>query len=202
MEVVVDDDEVVDVRHPFPEMTPSQFEEWVAKVLQEEGRAVDGLEVTLHDKVVTPDGSYDMDATVRFTAMGMEFLVFVEAKYHKNAIKRDLVQVLQQKVLSAGAHKGIIVSTAPFQQGALNFAAAHGIALVQVTEGQFLFLRKAADMPAASRAEARSFGIPDFVGLELSEGETPGAIGVRTRYFNSGDDRAGSLFGVPGLFED
>lgn len=83
-------------------------------------------------------GTFDFDATARYQFAGMSFLVLVEAKLHKNPIKRELVLVLYQKILSVGAHKGVMVSTAPYQAGAVAFAKTHGIALVTVTEGRFI----------------------------------------------------------------
>ena len=54
----------------------------------------------------------------------MEFLIVVEAKKHRYPIKRELVQVLHSKIQSVGAHKGVMVSTAPYQNGALDSATA------------------------------------------------------------------------------
>jgi hypothetical protein len=56
-----------------------------------------------------------LPSTVRYQFGGLSILVLVEAKLHKNPIKRKLVQVLYQKVQRAGAHKGVMVSTAPYQ---------------------------------------------------------------------------------------
>jgi hypothetical protein len=39
----------------------------------------------------------DFDATVRYQLAGMSFLVVVEAKLHKNPIKRELVQILSRR---------------------------------------------------------------------------------------------------------
>ena len=36
-----------------------------------------------------------VDVTVRFSALGMEFLVLIECNHHKNRIKREVLQVLQ-----------------------------------------------------------------------------------------------------------
>jgi hypothetical protein len=139
---------------------------------------VDHLTVTLHDKVEGPDGIYDFDATVRYQLAGMSFLVLVEAKRHKNPIKRELVQVLHQKVQSVGAHKGVMISTAPYQIGAVKFAKAHGIALVTVTEGRFTY--EARDMlpgPEMSRDEAAErFNVPTFVGHYFGPGSKPDTI--------------------------
>lgn len=127
-------------RYPYSGITPGEFEEFVAEELLGAAAAeVDGLVVGLHEKVAGVDGVYEFDATVRYRFAGMEFLVVVEAKLHRNPIKRELVQVLRQKVQSVGAHKGVLVATSAFQSGAVEFARTHGIALVTVTEGRFVF---------------------------------------------------------------
>ena len=124
-------------------MSPAQFEEFVAgQLLGAAASEVEDLEVTLHEKIVGVDGAYDFDATVRYRFAGMDFLVVVEAKLHRNRIKRELVQVLHQKVLSVGAHKGVMVATSPYQAGAVEFAKAHGIALVTVTQRRFMFVNR------------------------------------------------------------
>jgi hypothetical protein len=128
------------VGYPCPVITPGEFEEFVAGgLLGAAGSGVDDLVVRVHEKVVGGDGVYDFDATVRYRFAGMAFLVVVEAKLHRNPIKRELVQVLHQKVHSVGAHKGVMVATSAYQAGAIEFATAHGIALVTVTEGRFVF---------------------------------------------------------------
>jgi hypothetical protein len=102
--------------------------------------------------------------------------VLVEAKLHKNPVKRELVQVLHQKVQSVGAHKGLMVSTAPYQTGAVIFAKAHGIALVTVTEGRFVYeTRDALPVSQTSREEAAErFSPPTFVGHYYGPGDEPG----------------------------
>jgi Restriction endonuclease len=127
-------------RYPHPAITPAEFEEFVARdLLGAAGPAVDDLAVTVHEKVAGADGAYDFDATVRYRFAGLAFLVVVEAKLHRNPIKRELVQVLHQKINSVGAHKGVLVATSPYQAGAVEFATAHGIALVTVAESRFVF---------------------------------------------------------------
>ncbi|MGN9769066.1 restriction endonuclease [Micromonospora sp. SD12] len=139
---MIEDDYAV-VRFPPAEITPARFEAFVAEeLLRSAGPEVDDLVVTLHDKVTGLDGGYELDATVRYRFAGLAFLVIVEAKLHRNPIKRELVQVLYQKVQSVGAHKGVMVATAPYQSGAVAFARAHGIALVTVVEGRFVFVHR------------------------------------------------------------
>jgi hypothetical protein len=137
------------------------------------------LRVDVRPSVVGTDGTYEFDATVRHEVAGMEFLTIVEAKQHKNPIKRELVQVLRDKVQSVGAQKGVMVATAPYQKGAVDYALVHGIALVTVTEGRFtLITRAATPTPTPSRESARRLGIPDFVGHCYSRGDTIESISV------------------------
>jgi len=161
--------------YPPADITPGEFEEFVAQLLGSAKPVVDHLTVTLHDKIEGPDGAYDFDATVRYQLAGMSFLVLVEAKRHKNPIKRELVQVLNQKVQSVGGHKGVMISTAPYQTGAVKFAKAHGVALVTVTEGRFTFeTRDMLPGSAMSREEAAErFSIPTFVGHYYGPGRAP-----------------------------
>lgn len=136
---MIEDDRSI-ARFPCPAITPREFEEFVAgELLGAAGSEVDELTVTVHEKIVGADGAYDFDATVRYRFAGLDFLVVVEAKLHRNPVKREMVQVLQQKMHSVGAHKGVMVATSPYQAGAVEFAKAHGIALVTVTESRFVF---------------------------------------------------------------
>lgn len=168
--------------YPPADITPAEFESFVTSLFDsiEEGGGIANLRIQNHEVVQGRDGSYDFDATVRYELAGMAFLLLVEAKLHKNPIKRETVQVLHQKLQSVGAQKGVLVSTAPFQRGALDFALAHGIALVTVTEGRFTFETKAATKPTTpTREETQNrFGLPIFVGHVYSNGDTPGSVGV------------------------
>jgi len=163
-------------------MTAAEFEDWVAKFMKSLGAATPGFEVTRHEKVAGSDGTYDIDATARYEVAGVNHLMLIEAKRHKNSIKRELVQALFQKVQSTGAHKGVLVATAPFQSGAIDFAIAHGIALVAVTEGRYTMLTKSLDpRPTLSRELAASrFGLPIFVGTAIYEGSSATSIGFGT----------------------
>ena len=161
--------------YPAPDMGFDDFEAFVVATFEQIAPQVDDLRVQLHEKIQSVDGEYDFDATVRFRFGGMDFLVLVEAKFHNHPIKRDVAQVLHSKVASVGAHKGVIIATAPFQKGAMTYAATHGIALVKITEGRFTFIRRSADpLPPASVQEAREMGIPDFVGINYQQNEDGG----------------------------
>lgn len=78
----------------------------------------------------------------------MSFLVLVECKYHKNPVKREMILALHSKVVSVGAQKGAMFSTSGFQSGAIEYAAAHGIATVQIQDGRSsYFTRSIAPTP-------------------------------------------------------
>ena len=126
-------------------LTPKQFEIEVEHLLKtlERGKLSDFKTQRL-EVIQGVDGDYEIDVTARFEALGGNFLVLVECKHHKNPIKRDVVQVLYDRIRSVGAHKGMIFSTASFQKGAIEYAKQRGIALVKVADGKTSYSTKAA----------------------------------------------------------
>ncbi len=84
------------------------------------------------------DGVYQIDVLASYTALGVNMTVLVECKRYKNPVQRDVVQVLHDKLRSTGAHKGIIFSTSGFQDGAVQYALRHKIALITMLPGKFL----------------------------------------------------------------
>jgi hypothetical protein len=187
-------------QYPPADITATEFEKFVAELLAATSPLLDDLKVTLHEVVPGVDGDYDFDITVRYELAGMTFLILVECKRHKNPIKRELVQVLHQKVQSVGGHKGVLISTAPYQRGALEFAKTHGIALVTVTEDRFAFqTRSASPAPIMNRQEApESFGLSIFVGHSYSEGDDLGSTAVTTLLTERPEDIAVQILGVVG----
>lgn len=184
--------------HPAPNITSAEFEQFVADLLRSTDPLLDGLQVTLHDKIQGVDGVYDFDATVKFGVGGMRFLVLIEAKHHSNPIKRELVQVLHDKLRSVGAHKAAMISTAPYQRGALEYAKTHRIALVTVTEGRFTFRTRAIqEAPALSRQQATDrFGLPEFVGHAYGPGSAARSTQVTLLSTEYPSYVAETLFGV------
>jgi hypothetical protein len=189
------------VRPPDWDITPEEFEELTAGLLQEAMGEADGFKIERHTVLPAADGTYDIDATVRFEVGGIAFLVLVEAKRHKNPIKRELVTALHQKMQSTGAQKGILVSTAAFQSGAIDFAQAHGIALATVVSGR-LHLESKADPShrACLGRGAAAPGIPALVARLV--GLTPGAELMEPELF--GTERLGYLISTvfPDLTQD
>ncbi|WP_375424193.1 restriction endonuclease [uncultured Friedmanniella sp.] len=171
-----DDVAAVTARYPAGEIRPAEFEQFVVDLLSALGPAAGAAPVvTLHDKIEGADGTYDFDATARFNWGGMSFLVLAEAKLHKHPIKRELVQVLNDKLRSVGAQKAVMFSTAPYQSGALSYAKAHGIALATVTEGRHTYeTRSRQPAPPLTRQQAAEWGIPPFVAHAYTTGVDPG----------------------------
>ena len=191
--------------YPVGDLTPVELENWVATVLtcngSEEG--VSDLLVQVHERIQGVDGSFDLDATVWFRALGFDFLGLIEVKKHRHPIKRELVQVLHSKVLSVGAQKGIMFSTSHFQSGALEYAKVHGIALVFVTEGRFTIERRSADdLPPMSKKTAEEWGIVRIAGTLYGAGDSDGS----TTCTYIGPDRpdmvAADLFSISASHED
>lgn len=117
----------------FFTISPLQFEQYVHALLTNLGKDLSGFRTEHRIKRLGLDGEYEIDIEARFQAMGAEFNVLVECKCHRHSIKRDIVQVLNDRIRSLGAHKGMIFATANYQKGAIDYAARHGIALIRVT---------------------------------------------------------------------
>lgn len=154
-----------------PDITPERYEQEVVKELRRLGGHLAEFAVTHREQLSGVGGTYQFDAVVRFTALGnARFLVLVECKLNKRPIEREEVLALHAKVQSAGAHKGIVFSTAGFQRGAIEYAETHGIALVQFTDG-----RSAWGVKSQGPLPARPTWAPEYAAwlVQLTpEGET------------------------------
>lgn len=115
-------------------MTPTEFELHCMEILrgyaEEEKLPVFNIEHNV--KLTASDGTYQIDVYATYTALGAEMKILAECKQYKKSVGRDKVEVLESRLRSLGAQKGILLSTAGFQSGAIDFAKAHGIALVQM----------------------------------------------------------------------
>jgi len=116
-------------------ISPGRFEAEVEKLLRRAGLGLPEFVVQRLEKIEASDGVYEIDVTARFEVLGASFLVLIECKHHKNPIKREVVQVLHDRLRAVGAQKGMIFSTARFQRGAIDFARVHNIALIQIIDG-------------------------------------------------------------------
>lgn len=127
------------------EITPTEFEKLIHTYLVEIGRNLQKFEV-VHDKALERiDGTYQIDVYAEFEALGGIIKVLIECKRYKEKIKREIVQLLNDKIRSTGANKGMVFATSGFQSGAVKYAKEHGIALVRVIEGKYTYFTKSQD---------------------------------------------------------
>jgi restriction system protein len=129
--------------YPFT-LLAAQFEAEVEGILRRSGMGLSDFKVQRLEKIHASDGVYEIDVTARFKALG-DILVLIECKHHRNPIKREVVQILYDKLRAVGAQKGMIFSTVRFQKGAIEFAQAHGIALVLVANGATMYVTRSVD---------------------------------------------------------
>ena len=115
-------------------MNPIEFELLVKDYLETIGKGLEQFKITHNKKIQGSDGTYQIDILASFKALDGDIKVLVECKQYTQAISREKVQILYDKLRSVGAQKGMLFATSPFQTGAVNYASQHGISLVQVVK--------------------------------------------------------------------
>ncbi|MEX5567973.1 restriction endonuclease [Pseudomonas syringae] len=125
-----------------PKLTPTEFEQHVRAMLDAMGHEVLDYRSEHQELIQGVDGEYEIDVSARFSALGMDFLVLVECKQHKSAIKRETLQILHDRMRSIGAQKGVLFTTSRFQSGALEYAKKHNIATVKIVDGQSTYMTR------------------------------------------------------------
>ncbi len=117
-------------------LTPTEFEKYCCKILNgyAEYEKLKDFTITHNVKIETHDGTYQIDVYAEFTAINLKFKVLCECKQYTPSVSREKVAVLHDKIESIGAHKGILLATSDFQSGAIQYAEAHGIALIKVED--------------------------------------------------------------------
>lgn len=135
--------------NPYRELvaniSPTEFEKLCLEILNSyaEAENLSKFSIQHNAHIPTDDGTYQIDVYASFVAMGVEFKVIVECKRYSNPVPREKVAVLNDKVRSLGAHKGIIISTCGFQSGAYEYAKKHGIALLQIIDKRVMHIMNA-----------------------------------------------------------
>ena len=124
------------------DISPREFEELVRDYLIQQGQPLKTFTATHDIKLKGPDGEYQIDVYAEFEYLGADFKLLIECKRHTDRIKRETVQILFDKIRALGAHKGMLFATSGFQEGAITYSEAHGIALVRVIEGRFTYFTK------------------------------------------------------------
>lgn len=146
------------------DITPKEFEQYVKDWFDSEGVALKSYKSIINSSASADDGVYEIDIDITYNTFGVEFRVLVECKRHSANIKREVLQVLHQKIQSIGAHKAIICATSGFQSGALEYAKKHGIACIEVAASRMLVQTRSDDREPVSQEYCDFFGIPKISG--------------------------------------
>lgn len=152
------------------EISPTEFEKQVVEFFNRQNPVPRNIEVLHNQKIESHDGTYQIDVLITFETLGVDFKVLVECKRYKNAIKRETVQLIRDRLVSLGAQKGIIVTASGFQTGAIKYAKEHGIALLRILEGHMIYETKSVNpiKTIPSWIELDDF---NFQKIELNENE-------------------------------
>lgn len=115
-------------------ISPSDFEKFCLEVLEHyaEEEELKNFSIDHDVKVEADDGIYQIDIYASFTALSVNFRILCECKQYTSPVKRERVELLEGRLKNLGMQKGILLSTSGFQSGAIKYAKAHGIALIQV----------------------------------------------------------------------
>ena len=148
-------------------ISPREFELLVKDFLSNLGKELTSFKIKHDEKIFVEDGEYQIDVLAEFEFLGGKFNVLVECKRYKNRVKREIVQLLFDKIRATGSHKGMIFSTSGFQEGAIKFAKIHGIALIRVIEGKYTYFTRSKEIQQYDPPEWAN--VPKFVG-EFKEG--------------------------------
>jgi restriction system protein len=123
----------IPIKDSYVEMTPTNFEKYSIKVLEDNMGALQNIHFEHNKKIKAKDGTYQIDGFIEFDVMGIRYKTLVECKLYKNPVSREIIQKVFDNLRAVGAQKGIVISTSNFQSGAIQYAEEHGIALIQIT---------------------------------------------------------------------
>ncbi len=158
--------ERLDVPGDPVDVTPEDFEREVMRWL--ELSASRGTECQFqHQGVVSGSGGeYAIDILVSLELFdGAALTILVECKHQRRRVERDEILILEGKLRDVGAHKGMLFATPGFQEGAIKYAAAHGIATITFIDGRSLYMTKAVGPTPEPPPWA---GLPRFAGVRVS----------------------------------
>ena len=77
-----------------------------------------------------------IDVSFNYDIAGADLLFLVECKCYGHSVPVDDVEEFHSKIDDIGAHKGIMITTVGFQEGAIKTARGRGIALALLTTEQ------------------------------------------------------------------
>ena len=111
--------------------TSDSYEQFTQKVIS----SLVGVTVH-HQRVYTgriSQRDIKVDVSFNYQIAGAGLLFLVECKCYAHSVPVDDVEEFHSKIDDIGAHKGIMVTTVGFQEGAVKTARGRGIALALLT---------------------------------------------------------------------
>ena len=166
----MDDNMFIPVIDTVLEMNPTEFEKYALQILQNHIKGLNNVKF-IHNKVVEAyDGNYQLDGYIEFEVMGVLYKTIVECKHYKYPISREIVQKVYDNLRAIGAQKGIVVSTSNFQSGAIDYAKAHGIALIQMTETEEIFYTRCHYSVVVNHPYVPRNGGEPYIGVMIGRG--------------------------------
>lgn len=158
------------IQKPEIDISPKEYEDFVKEWFDEEFGELNDYESKVRTKEQAHDGEFEIDIKIKFRLSGFDFLLLVECKKHKNRIKREVAQILHQKMQSLGAQKAVICSTSDFQSGTLKYSQKHGIACIRMAPGESNFHTRSKNINI-DYDPCEVWGIPRVIGwLQTIEG--------------------------------
>lgn len=169
------------------EMTPVDFEKYALQILESKTKGLDNVKF-VHNKVVEAyDGNYQLDGYIEFEVMGVLYKTIVECKHYKYPISREIVQKVYDNLRAIGAQKGIVVSTSNFQSGAIAYAKAHGIALIQMAQTEETFYTRSHYNVVLNHPYVPNNGGLPYIGVMIGCGDD--GKGVTCAYLSPYSDK-------------
>src|SRR5437016_545584 len=108
-------------------MTWRQFQEETAEFF----RSLE-CDAQVEAKIIGARAEHNIDVWVRFTKFGLETKWVIECKDWNSAIPKEKVLALKSVVEDVGADRGILISTAGFQSGAVRACEKTNITLTDL----------------------------------------------------------------------
>jgi len=111
--------------------TPYEYEQFTQRVIE----SLVGV-IVHHQRVYIgriSQREIKVDVSFNYTVAGANLLFLVECKCYSHSVPVDDVEEFHSKIDDIGAHKGIMVTTVGFQEGAVKTARGRGIALALLT---------------------------------------------------------------------
>lgn len=93
-----------------------------------------GCDVEIEAKVAGMRAEHKIDVWVRFKKFGLETRWVIECKYWNSAVPKEKVLALRSIVEDIGADRGILISAAGFQTGAVRASMKTNITLTDLDE--------------------------------------------------------------------